>query len=115
MSEIWASFPDLEDCIGKEKAEELCKKFGGYGAYLPPRPRKTHTFAPIIGLPALIKLAGRFGGYHVALPNLRRPAPAKFKIWELLEKGLKHRVIAEECGVSERYVRNVAAKKRSTE
>lgn len=115
MSEIWVSFPDLQDCIGKEKAEELCKRFGGLAPYLPARPRKTHALAAVIGIPALRQLAANFGGYHVALPNLRRPVSAKAKVWELLEQGWKHAAIAEECGVTERWVRTLAARKRSTE
>lgn len=115
MSAIWASLPDLQDCIGREKAEELCKKYGGRSPYVPIKPRKSHALASVIGVPALIKLSARFGGFHVDLPNLRRPAAAKVRIWDLLDAGWKHAAIAEECEVTERWVRTLAARKRSTE
>lgn len=115
MSEMWASLPALQDCIGREIAEELCRKFGGRAPYVPTKPRKTHALAAVIGVPALMQLAARFGGNHVALPNLRRPDAAKAKVLELLEAGWKHSAIAEECGITERWVRTLAARKRSTE
>jgi hypothetical protein len=112
MSERWMPLPELEDVIGKVEAEALCRAFGGLSKYLPRKPGADHAFAPIIGMSALAALAAYAGGWHLALPNLRRPEAEKNRILDLLDKGRPHQAIAEECRVSERWVRHLAARKR---
>lgn len=113
MSELWASLPDLTACIGKEKAEELCRKYGGRSLYVPAKPKRASALARIVDPQSMEKLVARFGGYHLSLPNLRRPEAAKAKAMELLAKGLSHAEISAECGISERWVRTLAARMRA--
>jgi hypothetical protein len=115
MSERWISLPELEDVIGKAEADALCRAFGGLSKYLPRKPGADHPFARIIGMRALDALASFAGGWHLALPNLRRPEAEKNRILDMLEDGRTHREIAEECKVSERWVRHLAARRRETQ
>ena len=115
MSERWISFPELEGVIGKIEAEALCRAFGGLSKYLPRKPGAEHPFAPIIGMRALETLAAFTGGWHLALPNLRRPEAEKTRILGMLDDGRTHQEIAEECKVSERWVRHLAARKREVQ
>lgn len=115
MSERWISFPELEEVIGKAEAEALCRAFGGLSKYLPRTPKATHPFAPIIGMRALADLAAYTGGWHLALPNLRRPEAEKNRILGMLDDGRPHEEIAEECKVSERWVRQLAMRRREVQ
>ena len=49
------------------------------------------------------------------MPNLRRAEPSVRRIREMLAQGLTHRVIARECRVTERWVREVASQRREIE
>ncbi len=115
MSERWVSLPELESVIGSDAARDLCRVFGGLSVYVPTKCRADHEFARVIGMTALLALSAHAGGYHVTLPNLRRPKSQKNKILALLQKGMTHRRIAEECCVSERWVRRLASEKREVE
>lgn len=113
MSERWLSYPELQAVVGKDKAEALCQALGGLLTYLPHTPKPSHPFAPILGMPALHTLAAYAGGWHISLPNLRRPEAMKGQILELLAQGLPHREIAERLGVSQRWIRQLAAEQRA--
>lgn len=115
MSARWISLPELEEVIGRDMARVLCRHLGGLSIYIPRNPGPAHRCSPIIGLPALQALAAYAGGYHLELPNLRRPEAEKKRIWELLDQGLTHERIAETCRVSERWVRHLAAQRRETQ
>lgn len=115
MSARWISLAELEEVIGKTNAALLCREFGGLSCYLPATPGPDHQFARIIGMPALSALAKYTGGWHLEMPNLRRAEPSVRRIREMLAQGLTHRVIARECRVTERWVREVASQRREVE
>lgn len=112
MSARWISEAELNAVIGRTETNALCQVFGGREKYLPLRPGPDHEFAPIIGMAALTALAAYAGGWHLELPNLRRPEPEKERIWDLLAHGWTHDAIADACRVSTRWVRTVAAMPR---
>lgn len=112
MSERWMSLPELAGVIGEDAAEKLCRTFGGMPKYVPHDPKPSHPYARIIGMPALARLSAYAGGWHLSLPNLRRPEDEKPRIIALLEEGWPVPRIAEECVVSERWVRVVKAEQR---
>ena len=112
MSERWVSLPELASVIGKDAAETLCRAWGGMPKYLPHNPGPNHHWAPIIGMTALTRLAAYAGGWHVSLPNLRRPEDQKPRIMAMLEAGCPVPKIAAECLVSERWVRTIKAEQR---
>lgn len=115
MSERWVSFPELESVIGRADAEALCRAYGGVAKYLSRQPDAAHPFAPIIGMTKLQILADYAGGWHLALPNLRRPEAQKNRILDLLDRGEPHEQIALDCGVSERWVRTLVARRREVQ
>lgn len=115
MSERWVSLPELGSVIGDRAARDLCREFGGLSVYVPARGKADHEFARVIGEQAMQALCAYAGGYHVALPNLRRPESQKDRILGMLETGATHREIAEECKVSERWVRRLASERREVE
>ncbi len=115
MSLRWISLDELSQVVGAVEATALCRAYGGRNPYLPRRPRPGHPLERIIGRAALETLAAYAGGYHLDLPNLRRPNPAKEQIWDALDAGRSHEDIADEFKVGTRYVRLVAAQRRSVQ
>jgi len=115
MSLRWISLNELSQVIGKDLAKVLCEAYGGRNPYLPARPKPGHELEMIIGRRALEALAAYAGGYHLDIPNMRRQMPAKEQIWDSLDAGKSHDAIAEELGVSTRYVRAVQKQRRSAQ
>lgn len=108
MGNIWASMVELEACIGVEKANVLCQKYGGVPVYIPTMVTKHHFLAKDIGEKALQKLSIDYGGFHLEMPNLRKYKPKKERILQLIEAGVPQNEIARVCGVSVRWVRRLA-------
>ena len=115
MSLRWISLDELSQVIGKDFATALCQHYGGLNPYIPAKPKPGHELERIIGRPALELLAAYCGGYHLDIPNLRRPAPAKEKIWDCLDSGMTHEAIADLHGVTVRYVRELQKQRKSVQ
>lgn len=109
MSARWVSVDELMEIMGRETALVLCRTYGGIEVYIPAKPGPDHRLAPVVGMEALRALADYAGGWHVELPNLRRPKSAKEKILTMLDQGKTHEEIALECKVSTRWVRRLAS------
>ncbi len=90
--------------VGKDAALKLCRAYGGISHYVPQRPRPDHPWAGLIGLEAWERLCAHYGGTRLTLPKgeyrLKRE-----RVLDLLREGhLSVRQIAQEAGVTERYV-----------
>ena len=106
MSE-WVSRPDLEELIGREAAEQLCKALGGVPFYVPITPKPGIELAKIVGFGRACALCAAFGGAYVTVPLGNRPEPYKVRIMRLIDEGKTPPQIARELGTTERYVRTI--------
>lgn len=113
MAETWVSRPELEDVIGHDAADMLCRSYGGVPVYVPRRADPACQLGRILGVFALSALVAEYGGLRITVPNGRRGEPYKAAIARKLEKGQPHEQIALELGVTERYVRLVARSHKS--
>jgi DNA-binding NarL/FixJ family response regulator len=109
MAETWVSLPELAEIVGTDAAGFLCAARGGVSFYVPKEPDPRHVLARIVGERALIALSAEFGGQYITVPNGRKPDPRKPEVLRALERGEGHAAIALKCGVTERYVRALAA------
>ncbi|MDR2504185.1 MAG: RNA helicase [Deltaproteobacteria bacterium] len=109
MAETWVSYPELEDIIGKDKAGQLCRLRGGTPLYIPVKPNADHYLARTLGLLPMRALCLKFPAQKITVPNGRKAAPHKDGIIDRLLAGRPHASIALELGVTERYVRMIAA------
>lgn len=109
MAETWVSLPELADLIGEDMGKTLCRLRGGTPMYIPVAASAGHELAKIIGTRAMECLCARFAGRYITVPNGKRPEPHKGEILNRLEKRQSHASIALNLGVTERYVRMVAA------
>lgn len=108
MAETWISRPELEEVIGRDAAETLCRSYGGVPMYVPRKADLTCQLGRILGPLPLAALAAEYGGLRITVPNGRRGEPYKAAIARKLEDGHSYDKIALELGVTERYVRLVA-------
>lgn len=109
MGEIWLSYPELIDLIGEDVARRLCAVHGGVPIYVPRRAAPGGKLERIVGLRALAELAAKYGGAYIAVPNGRKAERYKARVIALIDKGRPLRDIALELGLTERYVRRLAA------
>lgn len=112
MAETWVSKVELVELIGRSAAETLCKTYGGVPIYVPVRADPKSALGRIVGTAALAVLSKEFGSLQITVPNGRREEAAKKEILRQLEAGRSACAIALELGVTERYVRRVAANRR---
>lgn len=112
MAENWISRPELEELIGREAADTLCRTSGGVPLHVPYSPDAGSRLGRLLGPGPLTALCAEYGGMRITVPNGRRPEPHKGAVIRLLEAGRPHGSIALELGVTERYVRMVAARMR---
>lgn len=113
MAETWVSRPELEDVIGHDAADMLCRSYGGVPVYVPRKADPACQLGRILGVFALSALVAEYGGLRITVPNGRRGEPYKAAIARKLETGQPHEQIALELGVTERYVRLVARSHKS--
>ena len=112
MSAAWISYGELADIIGFDAAATLTRLRGGVSLYTPVRATPDSDLARIIGLPALRSLCAAYGGVTITVPNGRREAPKKAEALALLDMGCSPGDIALRLGLTERYVRHLAATAR---
>lgn len=110
MAETWVPLPELAALIGEDRARALARKHGGTPIYVPVKPCATHLLAFIVGMQAMVVLCSAFGGEYITVPNGRRAEPQKGDVLRRLEAGQSPSAIALELGITERYVRMVAAR-----
>lgn len=108
----WVSRPDLDDLIGPEAAEELCRSYGGVPFYVPKRVKPGEGLAARIGFGRAYALAEAFGGEYVTIPLGNRTEPLKTRIMKLLDERKSAPDIARELGTTERYVRTIMTRYR---
>lgn len=109
MSEVWVSYPELEDVLGDTGANLLCAAVGGASVPIPRAPVQGTYLAALLGMERMGRLCAEFGGLRIVVPNRRRE-PYKARIIRMLDAGKSPGSIALELGVTERYVRIVARK-----
>ena len=114
MAETWISRPELEEVIGRDGADALCRTYGGVPVYVPRKADPACCLGRILGPLALSALSAEYGGLRITVPNGRRGEPYKAAIARKLENGRPHEEIALELGVTERYVRLIARSRRSS-
>lgn len=105
---MWVSLPELEDMLGKDMAKTLTICVGGVEMYVPVQADAAHLLGRTVGLRGMQALCAAYGGRRITVPNGKRE-PYKHKIMQLLEQGKTRQAIAQECGVTERYVYHVAS------
>lgn len=108
MAETWVSRPELEEVLGKDGADLLCRVSGGVPVYVPIKADAATHLGRILGPLKLRALANIYGGMRITVPNGRKAEPFKNSIINKIESGLACDKIALEIGVTERYVRMVA-------
>lgn len=113
MAETWVSRPELEEVIGRDAAEALCRAYGGVPVYVPRRADPASQLGRVLGPLALSALAVEYGGLKITVPNGRRPEPCKAAIARKIEAGHSYEKIALELKVTERYVRLVARSQKT--
>lgn len=108
MAETWISRPELEEVLGRDGADLLCRVSGGVPVYVPLKADVSTHLGRILGPFKLAALARVYGGMRITVPNGRKAEAHKNTIIGKLEAGLPYDKIALELGVTERYVRMVA-------
>lgn len=92
---------ELSAAISTHWAEVLCKYKGGVSFFVPKIARPDHEIAKIIGYGPMSHLCSIYGGEYITIPV---SGVQKEKILKLIAEGKTKASIAQECGVSERYV-----------
>lgn len=103
----WVSRPELNELIGPEAAERLCRERGGVPFYVPMRVNPGEGLAALLGFGRAHALSESYGGGYITVP-LIRPEPLKVQIATLLDRGKSAPEIARELHTTERYVRAIA-------
>jgi hypothetical protein len=109
MAENWVSMPELTDLIGKDRAAALCAWHGGTPLYVPMQAHAAHALARVVGPIAMRLLCAKFSGEYITVPNGRKPEAYKTDVMRRLDAGMSQAAVALELGLTERYVRMVAA------
>lgn len=109
MAETWVSMPELKELLGRDKAALLCRMKGGVPFYVPAKVDGKHQLAGILGEFGMGLLCGEFSGMYITVPTGKLLEPRKPDVLRLLREGRSHSSIAVALGVTERYVRMVAA------
>ena len=109
MANLWVSQTELVSLLGADAARALCVTRGGISFYVPKEMDTRHPIAAVVGFAGLAALCAAFGGDCITVPNGRKAEPYKRAILRLLERGRSIPDIALEMGVTERYVRALAA------
>lgn len=109
MAETWVSMSELKDLLGRDKAALLCRMKGGVPFYVPAKADPRHQLAGLLGEFGMGLLCGEFPGLYITVPTGKLLEPRKPDVLRLLGEGKSHSSIASELGVTERYVRMVAA------
>lgn len=108
MAETWVSRAELEEVLGKDGADMLCRTSGGVPLYVPRSADASTFLGRLLGPLRLAALTTIYGGMRITVPNGRRAEPFKGRIIDLLQCGTSAEKIAMAVGVTERYVRMVA-------
>lgn len=102
---MWVSFPTLCAVLGKDMGETLCANRGGVPMYVPRTAHTGHELAKIIGLKGMEALCAAYKGEYITVPA---SGVRKEQILRMLSEGRTKREIALACGVTERYVYQLA-------
>lgn len=105
----WVSKATLDDLVGSDTAETLCREYGGIPFYIPRKVTPGKGLAKTIGFGCACAMCEAFGGEYITLP-ISRPESLKKQILTLLNKGKIASDIARELHTTERYVRRVISK-----
>lgn len=108
MSDVWVSQFELSEAIGDVGAVILCAQCGGRSCFIPRKPTGG-LLLELLGRQRMAALCAEFGGMQIVVPNLRKAEPFKSRIVSRLEGGEKPDRIAEDLGVTTRYVRRLAS------
>ena len=108
----WISTCELSELLGQDATRVLTRNKGGLSVYIPHYVTPDHILAKLIGWPGAHTLSSEYGGEYIIVPNGRNE-PQKGKIIRMLQQGKSRRQIAEQCGVTERYVYMVAEQENS--
>ena len=114
MSSKWLSFPELRRIAGDAEAVALCRSAGGVSVYVPKKPEMRPAWAKALSAEAWASLAAEYGGDVIAFPNLRRSESFKADIVRMLADGKTCREIAKALPVTERYVRSLMRRVKSS-
>lgn len=98
--------------VGREGALAIARRVGGLqGVYIPKGPdgAKRHPIAEVLTPEQWRALCLRFGGRRLEVPRAHFLKLKKARILELLAEGYSQREIAIRAGVTQRYVKMVAA------
>lgn len=109
MAETWISKEELVDLLGEDKANLLCRLKGGVPFYVPAKADPRHALAGAIGEYGMKRLCAEFPGEYITVPNGKKTEVKKPEVKKLLGQGNSQKTVAELAGVTERYVRMVAA------
>ncbi|WP_057092538.1 hypothetical protein KV708_15800 [Comamonas thiooxydans] len=105
---------EFERLVGLQATMALVQKWGGLRVYFPTPERVTeeHPYAAVIGINALLKLAGEYGGLpHFQLPKAERALQAvrNARIATEYATNKTAREIAAEYGLTEGQVVRIVA------
>lgn len=105
---------EFERLVGLQATMALVQKWGGLRVYFPTPERVTadHPYAAVIGINALLKLAGEYGGLpHFQLPKAERALQAvrNARIAADYSTSKTAREIAAEYGITEGQVVRIVA------
>lgn len=110
MSRFYLTAQELVELLGTTEAARVCAAFGGLSnVYVPRRPAADSRWARAVGLETARALATEYGGEYIEIPMGRDLKIKALQVQALLGKGLSAPEIARRAGVTERYVRIVAA------
>jgi DNA-binding NarL/FixJ family response regulator len=100
---MWVSYPELVSILGDDMALVLTRGKGGIKFYVPRQASPDHWLAKLVGVDGMEALCAAYPGEDIVVPNGRREH-CKAKVLQLLDEGLTKAEIAEQCGVTDRYV-----------
>jgi Mor family transcriptional regulator len=97
---------ELETVIGLEATLLLVDQWGGVNLYIPQSVADGHAIVEKIGLDAAEKLAGYFGGDHIAMPKAEeyRRLQRDREIYQKKKAGTPAHVLAREYNLTQRHV-----------
>ena len=105
----WVSLFELEPLLGKDMTKVLTKHIGGVSTYIPYAAQPDHQIAKLVGIAGMKALCSKYGKSWITVPNGKHDEPFKERILKLLEEATMSRAaIAQEVGVTERYVYRLA-------
>ena len=100
----WFNHEEGERVLGPEKSAKLFGTFGGRLLYVPQKPKAKHKIADAIGFIGMVALCKEYGQSWIELAQAKKTTKKDHVLALLMQGGKTARAIAEEVGVSRRYV-----------